>query len=132
MPNRDVVKAFIALVERGQYVEAIEAYYTEDASMQENMQPPRRGRANLAEGERKVMASFREIRTRPVETYFVDGDRVVINWVFDFEGHDGSMFSQDELASQRWQGDKIVEERFYYDPAQRPQISKKSTEQSAA
>jgi hypothetical protein len=24
----------------------------------------------------------------------------------------------DELARQRWQGDRIVEERFYYDPAQ--------------
>jgi hypothetical protein len=24
----------------------------------------------------------------------------------------------DELALQRWRGDRIVEERFYYDPAQ--------------
>jgi hypothetical protein len=23
----------------------------------------------------------------------------------------------DELAHQRWEGDKIVEERFFYDPA---------------
>jgi ketosteroid isomerase-like protein len=126
MPNRDVVEAFIALVESGRYVEAIEAYYTEDASMQENLLPPRRGRDTLVEGERKVMASFREIRTRPVETVFIEGDRVVINWVFDFEAHDGSGFSQDELALQRWQGDKIVEERFYYDPAQRQLKSAKS------
>jgi hypothetical protein len=24
----------------------------------------------------------------------------------------------EELAHQRWRGDRIVEERFYYDPAQ--------------
>ena len=119
MPNRDTVKAFIALVERGQYVEAIEDYYTEDASMQENMLPPRRGRQSLIEGERRVLAGVREIRTRPVETYFVEGDRVVINWIFDFVLLDGSTFSQNELALQRWAGDRIVEERFYYDPAQR-------------
>ena len=119
MPNRDTVKAFIALVERGQYVEAIEEFYTEDASMQENMLPSRRGRQTLIEGERQVLASVREIRTRPVETYFVEGDRVVINWIFDFVLLYGSTFSQNELALQRWAGDRIVEERFYYDPAQR-------------
>ena len=31
---------------------------------------------------------------------------------------DGRTFRQDELAWQRWVGDKIAEERFYYDPAQ--------------
>jgi hypothetical protein len=25
----------------------------------------------------------------------------------------------DEVASQLWRGDRIVQERFYYDPAQR-------------
>jgi ketosteroid isomerase-like protein len=120
MPQRDIVRAFIAMVERGRYVEAIESFYAENASMQENLQPPRQGREILVAGERKIMAGFREIRTRPVETYFVHGDRVVINWIFDFTDHDGASFTQDELALQRWQGDKIVEERFYYDPAQRP------------
>jgi ketosteroid isomerase-like protein len=54
-----------------------------------------------------------------VQAFFVDGDRAAINWVFDFVGHDGSTFTQDEVALQRWRGDKIVEERFYYAPAQR-------------
>ena len=58
------------------------------------------------------------LRTLPVETFFVDGDRSVIRWVFEFTGHDGRSFRQDELAYQRWKDDKIVEERFYYDPAQ--------------
>ena len=43
----------------------------------------------------------------------------MIRWVFEFIGHDGRAFRQDELAYQRWEGDLIVEERFYYDPAQR-------------
>lgn len=41
------------------------------------------------------------------------------NWVFEFITHDGQFFQQDELAFQRWRGDKIIEERFYYDPGQR-------------
>jgi hypothetical protein len=101
------------------YIEALESFYGEDASMQENLDPPRRGRKTLIEGERRVMAGFREIRTRKVATFLVEGDKAVINWVFDFVGQDGSTFTQDEIAVQRWHGDKIVEERFYYDPAQR-------------
>jgi ketosteroid isomerase-like protein len=119
MPNRDRVQALITMVEQGRYVDALESFYTEDASMQENLDPPRRGRKLLIEGERRIMAGFRQIRTRKVDMFFVEGDRAVINWVFDFEGQDGSTFTQDEIAVQRWRGDRIVEERFYYDPAQR-------------
>ena len=118
MPTRERVAQLIALVEQGRYVEAIEQFYVEEASMQENLQPPRKGRDALIEGERKVLAAFKQVRTLPVEAFLVDGDRVVIHWVFEFTRHDDGKFRQDELAWQRWRGDRIVEERFYYDPAQ--------------
>jgi len=35
------------------------------------------------------------------------GDRVVINWVFEMTGRDGSMRVFDELALQVWDGDRI-------------------------
>jgi len=119
MPSQEKVRALIAVVEQGRYVEALQAFYADDATMQENLDPPRRGLANLVERERQVMAAFRQISTRPVQTVLVDGDIAIFNWVFDFVGHDGRTFTQDEIAVQRWRGDQIVEERFYYDPAQR-------------
>ena len=118
MPSRERVGELIAMVEQGMYVEAIQEFYTEDASMQENGAPPRVGRDKLVEHERGVMASFRQIRTLPVESFLLNGDRVVIRWVFEFTSSDGTSFRLDELAHQRWRGDQIVEERFYYDPAQ--------------
>jgi hypothetical protein len=53
---------------------------------------------------------------RPV---FVDGDRVVIRWIFEFEWRDGTYTRMEELAYQRWEGECIAEEQFFYDPAQR-------------
>ena len=47
MPSRERVEALIARVEAGKYVEAIGEFYAEDASMQENLQPPRKGRDAL-------------------------------------------------------------------------------------
>ena len=119
MPTRERVQALIDLVERGRYVEAIEQFYHDDASMQENLDPPRRGRDTLIKGERRVIEAHRSIGTRPVRTLMVEGDRAVINWVFDFVDHEGRAYTQDELAFQLWRGDRIIEERFYYDPAQR-------------
>jgi ketosteroid isomerase-like protein len=122
MPSRDRVHEFIALVERDEYIKAIEDFYHPDASMQENGLPPRVGRQTLVEHERAVLAGLKEMRTRRVETFLVDGDHVVINWVFEMTGPDGKTRSLDELALQTWQGDRIARERFYYDPGQfRPQ-----------
>ena len=119
MPTRERVQAMIDLVERGRYVEAIEAFYHEDASMQENVDQPRRGRVTLIKGEQRVIEAHRSIRTRPVRAFMIEGDRAMINWVFDFVDHEGCAFALDELAFQLWRGERIIEERFYYDPAQR-------------
>lgn len=118
MPSRERVQAFIALVEQGEYVKAIEDFYHPNASMQENGLPPRVGRQALVEHERKVLAGLQRMRTRRVQTHLVDGDRVVINWVFEMTGSDGVTRVMDELTLQAWDGDRIATERFYYDPAQ--------------
>jgi ketosteroid isomerase-like protein len=118
MPSRARVEALIARVEKGRFVEAIEELYAEDASMQENDAPPRHGRAQLVENERRVIAAFARIEARCVRPFFVEGDDVVIRWRFDFHAADGGVKRLDELALQHWQGDRIVTERFFYDPAQ--------------
>jgi ketosteroid isomerase-like protein len=116
MPDRALVQAFIALVERGAYVEAMERFYAEDATMRENQQPPRTGLATLIEGERAFLARIASIRALPVERWLVDGDQVVINWVFEITAKDGGVKRMDELAIQTWRDGKIVREQFYYDP----------------
>lgn len=119
MPSRERVEAFIARVVSGAHDLAIEEFYTPDATMQENQNPPRVGRDTLVAQERAVMARAAEIVTHPVTTWLIDGDRVVVNWVFEFKFPDGRGFRMEELALQRWEGDRIAEERFFYDPAQR-------------
>ena len=106
------------MVVSGQHDRAIEEFYTEGASMQENLDEPRKGREGLVARERAVMGAFKSIATRCEPPFFLDGDRVVIRWIFEFEKFDGGKVRMDELAYQRWDGNKIAEERFYYDPKQ--------------
>jgi hypothetical protein len=118
MPAAAVVRDFIATVEAGQFVEAIRRYYAEGASMQENGEAPRVGMAALVENEQRVISLFKELKGRSLTPPLIEGDRVAINWAFDFTRGDGASVRLEEIAWQRWEGDKVVEERFFYDPRQ--------------
>lgn len=118
MPSADTVAAFVAHVESGRHVEAIEMWYHPDASMQENNSAPRQGRDALVRHEAAVLARMREVVSECLSPPVCEGDRVVIHWRFRFTGQDGSQTTLEELAWQEWRGDRIVRERFFYDTAQ--------------
>jgi ketosteroid isomerase-like protein len=118
MPSAQTLERFIARVESNAHVEAIEEFYAEDATMRENTAAPRVGRATLMAQERATLSRVRSVHSRCVRPVLVNGDTVVVRWIFRFEGHDGRVRELEELAWQRWQGERIVEEQFFYDPAQ--------------
>lgn len=105
------------MVEGGAFVQAIEDFYHPDASMQENTSPPRTGRDTLVAYEKAVLARFKSVRALPAKALLIDGDRVVIHWVFEMTDAAGSVLRLDELALQDWNGERIAREQFFYDPA---------------
>jgi ketosteroid isomerase-like protein len=119
MPSAATLERFISRVEEGAHAEACEEFYTENSTMQENQAAPRIGRDAHVANERKVMARSRSIVSKCVRPVFVNGDFVVIRWIFDFVFMDGSSLHMEELAYQRWEAERIAAETFFYDPAQR-------------
>jgi ketosteroid isomerase-like protein len=119
MPTSETLERFIARVEENAHAEAIEEFYTADASMQENQVPPRVGRDAHVANERKVLSRTKTLSSKCVRPAFLNGDRVVIRWIFHFESRDGTITHMEEIAYQRWEGERIAEETFFYDPAQR-------------
>ena len=118
MPSSTTLEAFIARVEANAHVEAIRDFYADDASMRENFDPPRVGRDRLIAHEANAMERVASVRSECVRPVFVSGDRVVIRWIFEFEFKDGRRGRIEELAYQRWEGERVAEEQFFYDPAQ--------------
>lgn len=118
MPTPDTLKRFVAAVESGAHVQAIEDFYTEDASMQENLGEPRVGRAALVANEQRALASTRSVQSWCIGPVFVNGDHVVVRWKFRFETLDGRVRELEEPAYQQWRGERICREQFFYDPAQ--------------
>jgi hypothetical protein len=115
MPSRARLDAFIAAVESNDHAGAIERYYTEDASMQENAAAPRIGRDLLVDHERAVLERMAHVVSKCVSST-VEGDRVAIHWNFELTDKAGKTRYFDEVALQEWRGDRIFRERFFYDP----------------
>ena len=118
MPSRERVQAFVALVERSKFVEAMEEFYHPHATMQDNQGDKRGGLDVLIAGERATLARFPKAETDKVTDLLVDGDKVVIRWRFTFTPPEGPPVIMEELTLQRWESDRIAEERFFYDPRQ--------------
>ena len=118
MPTTDTLENFIARVEQNAHAEALEEFNTVNSTMQENQSVPRVGRDAHVANERRVLAKAKTVTSTCVRPVFVSGNNVVIRWIFHFEWLNGSSTRIEELAYQRWDGEYVAEERFFYDPAQ--------------
>ena len=118
MPSSNTLDSFIQLVETGQTVLAMERFYAENASMQENQSEPRVGKSALIKHEQAALASISAMKATCIRPVFIAGDSVVIRWVFEIEDKKGKTTHFEELALQRWKDELLVEEKFFYDPGQ--------------
>lgn len=122
MPSHKRVEQFVHAVVHGDHAQAISEFYHADATMQENLNPPRRGRDNLVAHEKRASDSLQEMKTHPPETVLVDGDNVMIVWTFDATDKKGVTRRLNEISHQLWSADGIMNERFVYDSATAWQI----------
>jgi ketosteroid isomerase-like protein len=116
MSVKPQVLDLIHLVEDGRMLEAMTKYYGENVAMQENVSPPTIGFAENYAREAAFYGSLTALKFTLVSV-LVEGDRAVINWVFDYTTADGTQYRMDEVAIQTWRAGKIVHERYIYDTA---------------
>jgi hypothetical protein len=118
MPSRDIVEAFAQRLEAGDFIGAIEQFCTPDAVTYENNAAPTVGRDNLVAKERGVLAASSAVTAVRIGPSLIDGDTVASRWQFSFTNAEGVTRTLEEIAWQTWRGDKLIEERFFYDPRQ--------------
>ena len=110
MPTPQTIERFTAHVESGAHA---------DVTMQGNQMPPRVSWDLWVANERKVLARAKSVTSICVQPILVNGDYfVVVRWIFESQWLDGKQTHMEELAYQRWEGERIAQEQFFYDPAQ--------------
>lgn len=117
MSTRERVLELVEYAKAGRIPEAIEKFYADGVTMQENRQPPTVGKAaNLAREQAfgDSVETWHEVTTRSIA---VDGDQALIEWVFDYTTREGRRIRMEEIAQQTWRDGRIERERFFYDTA---------------
>lgn len=117
MSTRERVQELVGYVQAGRIPEAIERFYADGATMQENRQPPTVGNAANLARERAFGDSVERWHEVTARSIAVDGDQVLIEWVFEYTTREGQRIRMEEIAQQTWRDGKIVRERFFYDSA---------------
>lgn len=89
MPSCDIVEAFAKRLEDGDFIGAIEQFYTPDAATYENNAAPTIGRDKLVAKERGVLAASKEVKAVRIGPSLIEGDHVATRWRFSFTNAEG-------------------------------------------
>ena len=116
MSYLEKAKDIYSKIGQGQLMEAFEQYYSEDVVMTEPM-GTREGKVACRAYEEQFIASVQEVHGLEVRNIASDEDNstTFVENMLDVTFKDGNRVQMEQVAVQKWQGDHIVHERFYYD-----------------
>ncbi len=116
MSYLDNAKALNDMIFSGQIMDAFEKFYHEDVTMTEATGESWSGKATNRQREEQFVASVKEIHGGGIEgitSNEADATTMVESWL-DLTFQDGNRMKLEQVAVQKWQGDQIIKERFYY------------------
>lgn len=103
-----------AMIQNGEILAAFEKFYSDDVIMQENSEPPHNGKAANRVREQAFVDSVARVHGITLINSAVNGDVAFSEWVFDVTFREGTRTQLAQASVRRWKGDKVVNERFYY------------------
>ena len=106
------------MIGEGKSMEALEKYYADHVVIVDDRQV-REGKAaqrQAIEGWYQMVKEMHGSGSGAVTSDENQGITTAESWV-DFTTQEGHRMRMEEVAVQKWEGDQIVHERFYYNPA---------------
>ena len=102
------------MILEGKILDAFEKFYADDVVMQDNNYPVRVGKEVNRQYEEAFVNGLTEFRGAKVVNTLISDGLAVVEWWFDYTHKDYGVRNYTQLSVQRWNGGKIVEEKFYY------------------
>ena len=118
MPTIETLEDFVTMVEANQHVEAVERFYTPNATLQDNQSFETRGKDKQIENEKNLLLRIKKMYSECIRPYFIKDNYVIIKWHFRFEFKNETFIDIEEIAYQQWNGEQIEKEQFFFDPKQ--------------
>lgn len=110
----DRLEDLFSYIREGRILDAINAFYAEDAAMQENDQPPTIGREANLEREKQFLSTVKEWKRFDVTAKGVGDDVTFYETVMDWVASDGTPVHVEQVVVAKWQDGRIIHERYYH------------------
>src|SRR5512133_3086432 len=116
MNHLEDVKKMWSMIGQGKLLEAFDQYYDNNVMMVEASGEERKGKDANRKFQTEFMGTIKEVHgsgIRSVAANDKDNITMVETWM-DVTMKDGKRSKMEEVSVEKWQGDKIIHERFYY------------------
>ncbi|MGH9429121.1 MAG: nuclear transport factor 2 family protein, partial [Terriglobia bacterium] len=109
------LKALHRYIREGRIIEAMNEFYDQTVTMQDNANPPTVGLEPNIERESQFLKTVKEWNGTQFKASCVGKDVTFYETVLDWIATDGTPVHREQMAVAHWKNGKIVQERFYYD-----------------
>ena len=103
------------LILQGKALEAFETFYHDDVVMQENNNPPVVGKIANRKREEEFFGSISEFRgAKVLNVALGENNTTMVEWHMDYTHKEWGIMNVMQIAVQKWENGKIINEKFYY------------------
>lgn len=103
------------LIINGDTLKAMELFYADHVSMQENEDNPRIGKQTCLDNEKRNLQNVKKVINKLLNQAIDNKNNVVFSeWEITFLTKNDRVMGLKEVSVQQWDNGKIVKEKFYY------------------
>lgn len=117
MSIRDQVGILVEHVEGGNFIDAIDIFYADDAESFDTGGIHTSGKSALLDKERSFLSTVAQWHAHQALDVLVDDTVAAIHWHFELTRRSGERVTLEEIALQRWRGRgvdaRIVHEKYF-------------------
>lgn len=109
------VEALNQLITTDNTLKAMELFYAENITMQENEEPPRVGKTFCIDHEKKNLEGVKSFKLAILSQAIDPVNAIVFSeYALEFETLKGVKMRLNEVSVQHWQDGQVIKEKFYY------------------
>ena len=112
---KELVEDLVKMINEGKILEAFEKYYAENVVMQENESTLRIGKEANREYEKAFVNGIVEFHSAKTLGIATGDNYSTVESFMDVTHKDWGRSARTQVAVQRWENGKIINEKFYYD-----------------
>lgn len=111
---KTLVEDLAKMISEGKILEAFEKYYADNVVMQENEEEARVGKEFNRKYEEAFVGGIVEVHSSKILGVAVGDNYSTIESFMDVTHKDWGRVARSQVAVEKWENGKIVNEKFYY------------------